>query len=514
MKPVINTSNSTFEKFRQGGLLYVDKTAHLERLIRPSQAQYFLARPRRFGKSLLISTLKAIFEAKRELFKDLAIDTMDWSWSSHLVVHLNMGSCAGRDLADTELRLQDLLDSSAAGFGIQLCKSGASRRFTELIQALAARGSVVVLVDEYDKPLLAHLGQGSAREIQTLLKDFYGVIKTCEERIRFAFITGISKFSKVSIFSDLKNLTDLSMSRDGAALLGYTQEELESNFSEYMSDLAGKLNWDIDRVSSELKRWYNGYCFHGEGPSVYNPVSVMKCLAEQEIKNYWFETAAPTFLVDLLKAQPVIPEDLTIPETSLSAYEPEHLQLLPLLVQTGYLTLKNLLLMGEDRFHELGYPNLEVERSFSKVLLKHMAELNDSDMGSGLRKIYKALQEGDVDALMTQISIFFKGIPYNIQLKNEKYYQSLFVSLFRILGAYVQAEVCTADGRVDAVLRSANQMLVLEFKLHGSAQSALDQIRSKDYGLAWTNEAVDVVLVGVGFDAETRNIGEWLVEYV
>jgi hypothetical protein len=508
----LNTSSSTFEHFITGNLLYVDKTAHIHRLVSPSKEQYFLARPRRFGKSLLVSTLKAIFEGKRELFKGLAIDQLEFEWKAHPVIHLNMGSCTGQDRKETELRLCDQLEQNAKTHGMVLKKEGASRQFEELILSLAEKNSIVVLVDEYDKPLLAHLGKEGAKDIQSLLKDFYSVIKTTESVQRFALITGISKFSKVSIFSDLNNLTDLTMHRDAGTLLGYTQDELEGNFGEYIELLGESLELDRETTLEKLREWYNGYRFDEGARTVYNPVSVMKCLAERRLKNYWFETATPTFLVDLLKKQPVIPEDLNLPETSFSAYEPDHLQVLPLLVQTGYLTLKSCENIGDERFFQLGYPNREVESSFSKILVKGMAELSDPEMGTALRKIYKALEQGEVDALMTQIKVFFKGIPHNIQLDNEKYYQSLFVALFRVIGAFVQAECCTADGRVDAILRSPRQILVLEFKLHDSAQAAMAQIHAKDYGLAWSNEGPEVVLVGVGFDLKTRNIGEWIIE--
>jgi hypothetical protein len=302
------------------------------------------------------------------------------------------------------------------------------------------------------------------------------------------------------------------MHRDAGTLLGYTQKELEANFGEYIHSLAAEVGLEYDAVLEQLRVWYNGYRFDQDSVTVYNPVSVMKCFSEKRFKNFWFETATPTFLINLLKQQPLLPDELSLPETAFSAYEPDRLQVLPLLVQTGYLTIRKTEIMGEDRFFELDYPNREVERSFSKILLKGMAEIGDPEMGTALRKMYKALQSGDVDALLKQVKVFFKGIPYDIQLENEKYYQSLFVALFRVLGAFVQAECCTADGRVDAIVRSPKQTLVFEFKLHDSAKVAMDQIHSKDYGLAWSNEGPEVLLVGVGFDRQTRNIGEWLIQ--
>jgi hypothetical protein len=512
---IINTSNSTFEKFILEGCLYVDKTAAIHRWIGQTSGQYFLARPRRFGKSLLISTFKAIFEGKRELFKGLAIENLDYDWKTYPVIHLNMGSCAGRDLNHTHRALMFQLSQQAKLNGLECEYTDPDLAFGELIAKLHERGPVVVLVDEYDKPLLGHLGTPLAKEVQTLMKSFYGVIKTCEAQLRFAFITGISKFSKVSIFSDLNNLTDLSMHREAGTLLGYTQEELEANFSEYIDALGEELGVDRDEVLARLKRWYNGYRFDEDSARVYNPVSTMKCFAELRFKNFWFETATPTFLIDLLKRSPLDTSDLSLPESAFAAYDPERLEVLPLLVQTGYLTIREVEDTGEgERFYTLDYPNLEVERSFGKHLLKGLGEITDAEMGTALRKMYKSLQAGDVETLLTQVKVFFAGIPYDIQLDNEKYYQTIFVALFRVLGAFVASEWRTSDGRIDALLISDKQVLVFEFKLHDNASAAMAQIKAKDYGLSWQADGREVLLIGVGFDAETRNLGEWIIERV
>jgi hypothetical protein len=511
---IINTSNSTFEKFILEGCLYVDKTASIHHWIGQTSGQYFLARPRRFGKSLLISTFKAIFEGRRELFKGLAIDELDYDWNTYPVIHLNMGSCVGQDLETTKEALTNQLEREAKRLGISLTPKSPSVALTNMIDELHSnQGPVVVLVDEYDKPLLGHLGTPLAKEIQSLLKSFYGVIKTCEAQLRFAFITGISKFSKVSIFSDLNNLTDLSMHREAGTLLGYTQEELESNFREYIDVLKEELGVDREEVLARLKRWYNGYRFHGKAPRVYNPVSTMKCFAERDFKNFWFETATPTFLIDLLKRSPLDTSDLSLPESAFAAYDPERLEVLPLLVQTGYLTIREVEDTGDgERFYTLDYPNLEVERSFGKHLLKGLGEISDAEMGTALRKMYKALQAGEVETLLQQVKVFFAGIPYDIQLDNEKYYQTIFVALFRVLGAFAAAEWRTSDGRIDALLISDKQVLVFEFKLHDSSSAAMAQIKAKDYGLSWQADGREVLLIGVGFDPQTRNLGEWIIE--
>jgi hypothetical protein len=423
-----------------------------------------------------------------------------------------MGSCVGDDSTETEVALKEHVDEQAERLGISLSNSSSGSRFKELIIQASQRSPVVVLIDEYDKPLLGHLGQSSATEVQKLLKSFYGVIKTTEDRQRFALITEISKFSKVSIFSDLNNLTDLTMQRSSATLLGYTQQELESNFSEQLLALGQECGFDQKTCLEKLKRWYNGYRFEENAPTVYNPVSVMKCLMENKFKNFWFETATPTFLIDILKRIPLSQEDLTVPEIAFSAHEPNDLQPLPLLFQMGYLTIVGVEKLGEETWFKLGYPNHEVERSFSHYLAKGMAEIGDTEMSKTIRGIKKCLDSADVDGLFRHFRVFFKGIPYTIQLDNEKYYQSLFFAVIKMLGAIIEAEVCTSGGRIDALIRTDTRIFVLELKLHGTAEDALAQIKSKDDTLPYEFDGRRLLLIGAAFDPKTRNLEDWLVE--
>jgi hypothetical protein len=512
MKP-LNTSTFTFSDLIEGKYLYVDKTAQIHRWVSEHKNQLFLARPRRFGKSLLVSTLKAIFQGRRELFAGLAIESMNYDWKTYPVIHLDMGSCVGKNRAETEMRINDQLDLNAKKYGVELTKSEVDRRFVELIEMLHDKhGKVVVLVDEYDKPLLGHLGQPMVREIQNLLKGFYGVIKTTESKQRFALITGVSKFANISIFSDLNNLTDLTMNPKSATLLGYTQEELESNFDEHIEALAQKLEWSKDKALSELKLWYNGYRFEEGAPTVYNPVSTMKCLDSQKFKNYWFETGTPTFLVDLLKKSPLDMVELSAPENAFSVYDVENLSPLPLLVQTGYLTIKGSQMLGSERYYELAYPNLEIEQSFSHYLAQGFGQVAVDDMGSSMIRIHRALGKNDIETVLEELKVFFANVPYNITLKNEKYYQTIFFVVFKLIGAFVETEVHTNRGRIDAVVQTTDHIFVLEFKLHDTAENALKQIRETDYARKYKSEAKPLTLVGVGFDAETRNLGEWVVE--
>jgi hypothetical protein len=336
------------------------------------------------------------------------------------------------------------------------------------------------------------------------------VIKTTEPQQRFVLLTGVSKFSKVSVFSDLNNLTDLTMRRNTATLLGYTQAELETNFSDYIDRLAEAEEQSREKILQRLCEWYNGYRFHPGAKTVYNPVSVMKCLQESEFKNYWFETGTPTFLLDLIKRQPVDINNLAVPEDAFSTYEPDQLESLPLLVQTGYLTIKAVEDMGDLRYYCLGYPNHEIERSFSTWLARDFTNLSAPDFSSALHRIIHALDDGSIDDMLESLKVFFAGIPNDITLKYEKYYQTIFFTVFKLIGAVVEAETSTNIGRIDAVVKTDTDIFIFEFKLHGTAQEALDQIRQKKYAQPYHNDNRRITLIGAAFDPNARNIGEWV----
>ena len=511
MKP-LTTSVYTFSKLIQGGFHYVDKTAGIHKLLEPAFGQYFLSRPRRFGKSLLISTLKAIFLGQRELFEGLTIAETDYDWRTYPIIHLDMGDRAAGSVAELDESLTYLLDVHARDNGVELTQSNCTGRFRELVDALAAKGPVVILVDEYDKPLLGHLGRESATDIQATLKGFYSVIKSTEASQRFVLLTGVSKFSRVSVFSDLNNLTDLTMDYEAATLLGYTQAEVEANFPDYIERLAQRQGTSVEQALCDLREWYNGYCFHESVEPVYNPVSLMKCLMAAELRNYWFETGTPTFLMELLKREPVDMSDLTVPETAFSTYEPADLEPLPLLVQTGYLTIRGVEQMGGMRYFHLGYPNQEIEQSFSYWLARDMSHLRDTELSGALRLMVDALQSGRVDDVLDHLKVFFSGVPNTIAIDNEKYYQTIFFTVFKLIGAMVEAEVCTNIGRIDAVVKTDADVFVFEFKLHGTAEEALQQIHDTEYAAPFLDDPRRLTLIGAAFDPAARNLGRWLIE--
>lgn len=513
MKP-ITTSIYSFEKLIGEGFLYVDKTNSIHAMIARS-AQCFLSRPRRFGKSLLVSTLKAIFEGNRYLFKGLAIDSLSYDWKIYPIIHLDM---AGKEFTGAEslrIFLANRVDQAAAVYDITLTNPSYEERFEELITTLENRlGKVVILIDEYDKPILAATTKNVelAMEMLPVLKVFYGVIKKTEKSQRFCLITGVSKFSKVSLFSDLNNLTDLTMQRDTATLLGYTQEELEENFIEYINRLVRREEGDREEILARLRIWYNGYRFEEHAPTVYNPVSVMKCLDEEKFRNYWFETGTPSFLIELLREKAVNLGNLDVPEIAFSTYEVENLEPLPLLVQAGYLTITGFNQRGLRRIYHLGYPNYEIEESFNLWLAEGLCGVKREDTPNILLELVRCFDEMDMDNLFVRLQAFFAGVPNTITLRNEKYYQTIFFVIFKLLGVDLDVEVNTNLGRIDAVVQTNDRVYIFEFKLYGTAENALQQIHDKRYHEKYLHCGKQIVFIGAAFSPETRNLDHWIVE--
>jgi hypothetical protein len=513
MKPY-PLSIHTYEKLIQDGCLYVDKTARIHRLVEGPPGAFFLSRPRRFGKSLLVSTLKAIFLGKRELFRGLAIENLAYEWKPHPVIHLDLGDKQSNSAEGLEENLRFAISREALFHGVKVTSRSCQLMFAELIQELSGRGKVVVLIDEYDKPILGNIENTAlVREVQKLLKGFYSVLKSADEHLRFVFLTGVSKFSKVSVFSDLNNLIDLSMDPAYADLLGYAEEEIEKYFGEAIRDLAVKEGQSHEHVLEQIRSWYNGYQFSRKAATVYNPVSFMYLLDRGEFRNYWFETGTPAFLINLLKKEQLSLAELPALEVServFSAYDVERVEALPLLYQTGYLTIKDY--DPESMMYRLGFPNQEVSRSFSECLAESYSGIGQGLVGSHLQRIRRALDSGDVDGAMEALKVFFANIPYDIQLSSERYYQTIFYVVFLLLGQRIAAEERTSAGRIDAVLETSKRVYVLEFKLRGTAEEALAQIRERKYHEKYLGGGKEVILVGASFDEKTRNLGAWRVE--
>ena len=512
----IATDTYSFPDIRNGGFVYVDKTAILKLLADGSIGkQFFVARPRRFGKSLAISTLQCLFEGRRDLFKGLAIEP-EWDWTkAYPVLKLDMGSCQAASVSDLWRKIDTLLESESRRLKVPLHGEDASARFRFMIEDLSAANpdkKMVLLVDEYDKPLLGHLGKEDVNDIRDALKEFYSVIKTCEGYQRFAFITGVSKFSKVSIFSDLNNLNEFSMDARVALLFGYTHEEVKANFPESLAALGEKLGLDAEATFAKLVKWYDGYRFEENAVPVFNPVSIGKCLSSQKFDPYWFETGTPSFLLRMLVRDPVLLDDIEVSQTSFSVYEPDRPALMSLLYQTGYLTIKEARQEGEERVYRLGCPNYEVRKAFNESLSMEFSHLGAFDHSSLLNQMLSALRHDDVNDMLDALSCFFANIPANITVKREKYYQALFYAVFVLIGARTHAECWTNRGRVDAVVETPCGIYVFEFKLNGTAEEAIAQIKEKGYHEKYLRAGKKVTLAGVAFDSEMRNLSDRKIE--
>ena len=514
----IATDTYNFEGLITQGYTYVDKTEVLYPLINHTIGkQFFLSRPRRFGKSLLVSTFKSLFQGKRDLFKGLAIDSLDYDWKAYPVLHLDMGSMQAPTVEQFEEKLLNQLMSLSKELDVDVEKSAIpSIVFTRLCEALAAKsphGQFVMLVDEYDKPLLGSLNTPDVIRFRDALKSFYSVIKTKESLMRFSFITGISKFSKVSIFSDLNNLTDISMSARFATLLGYTHDEVKRFFPDWIENLAKTLGVSSDEAFDEIVKWYDGYRFEENAEPVINPVSLGLCLRDSKFKTYWSSTAVPTFLIDILKDHPLNFASVDIAEERLDTYEPDKPDITTLLYQTGYLTIKSCESFGHKRRYNLDFPNQEVKDSFLSRLIPTYAGLDVAYAESAQFAAIKALFQHDVSAFIKALKCFFTNIQYDLtDRQNEQMWQTIVYVVLASVGVNVHAEVKTNDGRIDMIVDLPDDIYIIEFKLDKPAAEAMEQIKSKDYAGKYALSGKRITLIGIAFSSEKRTIVEELAE--
>ena len=514
----ITSSVYTFEDIVKDDFLYVDKTEFIWNLIRQGKAMYFLSRPRRFGKSLTVSTLKAVFQGKKELFKGLAIYDKPYDWKPYPVIHLDMNGLDFSSVEELESSLCDLVTEAAASHELTLESANAASMFRVLINRLAEQEQVVILVDEYDKPILNNLGKPHAQKILDKLKVFYSVIKAFESKERFVFVTGVSKFCHVSLFSDLNNLTDITMNRDYATMFGYTQEEFETYFADRI-DAACKLqNMPRGKLLPEIKQWYDGFRFEEESETVYNPVSLAQFFTNScKFNNYWFSTGTPSFLVELTKKTDFnFEKTLSEPVMGLAfnAFEIDKIDPLALLLQTGYLTIKSSFVDLGETLYYLDFPNREVKSAFETYLISDYASIPQETVGANVFKMVKAIKARDINLFMELLKTFFAAVQYDIATDTEGRFQLLFYSVFLLIGVRVEAESRTNNGRIDAVIRDGNHVYIFEFKINKTAEIALDQIRDKEYFRKYQHSSRKIVLVGANFDTVSRQITKWKSETV
>lgn len=504
-----------FERLRTEGFLYIDKTEHIWNLSQQG-TYYFLSRPRRFGKSLLMSTIHAFFEGKKELFDGLAIAQHEKKWTKHPVLHLDLNV----EKYDTAENLENLLNEMLCKwedlYGKNPTEIGMGRRFLGIIErAYRLTGQrVVILVDEYDKPLLQAIGNKELQDaFRSILKSFYGALKSGDSFIQFALLTGVTKFGKVSVFSDLNNLNDISMDAQYHDICGITEKELLSTFDKQIDVLAAANNLSRQECIDTLRTRYDGYHFHkSDVTGIYNPFSVLNTFSKNEFGSYWFATGTPTYLVTLLQQQDYCLEDMSQVEADsdvLNSIDSMSNDPIPVIYQSGYLTIKGY--DEEFKQYQLGFPNKEVEEGFIKFLIPYYIGKQNEKSSFNIRQFVMEVRNGQTDQFVMRLKSLFSDTPYEIIKDLENHYQNVIWLLFKLMGYYVQAEYHTSQGRIDLVLQTPKYCYVMEFKLDGTAEEALQQISDKNYVLPFEMNDQQVIRIGMNFSSQTRNIEHYIV---
>ena len=504
-----------FEKIRQDGYFYIDKTALVYQMVKTG-SYYFLSRPRRFGKSLLISTLEAYFQGKKELFEGLAVEKLEKDWIKYPILHLDLNI----EKYDTPESLDKILDSSLTAwekiYGAESSERSFSLRFAGIIQRACEKTGrrVAILVDEYDKPMLQAIGnEALQKQFRDTLKPFYGALKTKDGFIKFALLTGVTKFGKVSVFSDLNNLKDISMDERFVDICGVTETEIHENLENELKELAQKQKMSLEEVCRELKVCYDGYHFVENSIGIYNPFSLLNTFDKMKFGSYWFETGTPTYLVKLLKKHHYDLERMAHEETDsqvLDSIDSESTNPIPVIYQSGYLTIK-----GYDEefgMYRLGFPNREVEEGFVRFLLPFYANVDKVESPFEIQKFVREVRSGDYDSFFCRLQSFFVDTTYEVIRDQELHYENVLFIVFKLVGFYTQVEYHTSKGRIDLVLQTDKFIYVMEFKLDGTAEEALQQIHDKHYALPFASDERKLFKIGVNFSAETRNIEKWVVE--
>ncbi|MDR1597122.1 MAG: ATP-binding protein [Treponema sp.] len=513
-----------FEDLRTNGYVYVDKTAYIYRLVTEGKP-YFLGRPRRFGKSLLLSTLKAYFQGRKDLFEGqggqapLFIAEQEKDWIEYPVFHIDLNVASYTDPGSLQIGLDANLRFIEEKWGRNPAETTPSTRFLGLIRRACEKTGrkVVVLVDEYDRPLLQTMeSERDQEDIRRELKGFYGVLKTADPWLRFVLLTGITKFSQVSVFSDLNQLRDISMEEAYAGICGISTAELTGNFEPELRALAEKNGMSYEDALAGMQKRYNGYHFSAGAEGVFNPFSVLNTLAKRNFAYYWFQTGTPTYLIRQLQKTGFDLREfaggLTVPAQSITDYRMNGGSPVPILYQSGYLTIQDYNRQFDS--YTLGFPNQEVEYGFLNSLLPYYMPRNPDRQDFFVGNFIKDLQAGHVDGFMNRLKAFFAGIPYELNDKTERHYQTLFYLVFRLMGQYTEVEQRGSQGRSDAVVRTADTVYLFEFKLAtgGAAnpvEAALRQIDEKGYLIPWTASGKKLVKVGAVFDPAARTLGDW-----
>ena len=504
-----------FGNVRRDGYAYVDKTALMYKMVSEGK-YYFLSRPRRFGKSLFLSTLAAYFSGQKELFRGLAVEKMEKDWTKHPILHLDLNSREYKDESSLEAELNRHLEKWEKLYGSEYKDRASEERFIHVIEhAYEQTGQrVVILVDEYDKPLLQAIGNEPLQNAyRSKLKAFYSVLKTLDAKIRFAFLTGVTKFGKVSVFSDLNNLEDLSMLPQYSTVCGISEDELRENFDEGVGELADNCGLTKEECYEKLKRDFDGYHFCVGSQGMYNPFSLLNTLKNRFFRDYWFETGTPSFLVYQLKKTEYPLENMTTEELStdtLNSIDIMDQNPLPLLYQSGYLTLKGY--DPEFDTYVLGFPNREVEQGFIKYLMPFYTPKTNEQNTFAIAQFVKDVRKGDAEGFMHRLQDFFANGDYQVVGKTELYFQNTLYVFFRLLGFYVEVERHSTRGRMDIVMQTPDYVYILELKINQTAAVALQQIEEKGYAEPFANDSRRLFKIGINFSTETKLIDDWIVE--
>ena len=508
----------TFERIRKENKLYIDKTEYIYRMTHSGGCYFFLGRPRRFGKSLLVSTFESYFSGKKELFEGLAIEKLEQEWMEYPVLHFDMSGGKHMEKEQLEDYLSNRLEAEERKWGITHTKRGANDRLTELITtAYEISGKqVVVLIDEYDAPMLdvAH-DKETLDVLRNLMRNFFSPLKMCEPMLRFVFLTGITKFSQVSIFSELNNIKNISLDDEYAGVCGITKEELLTQMSEDIDVLAEAQGMTREETIAKLKENYDGYHFSPASPDVFNPYSLLNCFDDKNFGAYWFSSGTPTYLINMLRKFKVLPAKIGRSLARSSAFDAptENLKTItPLLYQSGYITIK-----GYDKMSQLftlDLPNKEIKVGLFESLLPYYLEGMYAEEGDvAIAQMSVLIRQGDMDGALRLFQEFLGTVPYCNDTNYEGHYQQVLFIIFTLLTHFVvDVEVHTPNGRVDVVMETEDTLYLIELKLNKSAQSAMQQINLKQYGQRFARCGKPIVKVGVNFDAKKGNIEDWIIE--
>lgn len=503
-----------FEKLRTNGYSYVDKSRFVYKLATEGE-YYFLSRPRRFGKSLFLSTLEAYFQGKKELFEGLAIYDLETEWKKYPIFHIDLNTANFREKDSLYTVLNDYLTTWESKYGTRESEATLALRFKGVIARAAEKEGcgVVILIDEYDKPILQTLRDPELQaEHRAQLKAFYSVLKTQDRYIKFAFLTGVTKFGKVSVFSDLNNLMDISMDHRYISICGMTEKELLTNFKEGINELA-EANGDTEEATiAKLKARYDGYHFEENTIGIYNPFSVLNTLSRLRYKDYWFETGTPTFLVDLLKMHNYRLPDMTkerVSDDVINSVDSLSTNPIPVIYQSGYLTIKGY----DERFKKylLGFPNKEVEEGFLNFLLPLYTSAGNNSPFL-VDEFVQDVESGNPERFMQRMKAFFADTSYQVVGNAELYFQNAMYLVFKIMGFYTQVERPTSDGRIDAIIQTPNYIYVIECKLDRTADEAIKQIENNGYAEPFLMDKRKLYKIGVSFSSETRGVAEYKIK--